>query len=184
MKKIIFIFSFLLIANMSYSQIAASGAETCPLKIGEQLPDATVFDINSNPIKITEALDSKPTVLIFYRGGWCPYCTVHLAALQEKEGEFIEMGYQILAITPDSLDKIQETLDKKDLNYTILSDSSFELMSKMGIAYIDRKNRTLPVPSVYIIDSKGVVQFNYVNPNYKVRIAPELLLKAAELAVK
>ncbi len=184
MTKLTFLFSLLLFAQSASGQIADSSAETCPLKMGETIPDVTVFDINSNPLKISEAIGSTPTILIFYRGGWCPYCNVHLAALQEREKEFIKMGFQIIAVTPDSSDKIQKTLEKKDLSYTILSDSNFELMSRMGLAYLDRKNRTLPIPSVYIVDGNGVVQFNYVNQNYKVRIEPELLLKAAELSFK
>ena len=39
----------------------------------------------------------------------------------------------------------------------------------------------LPAPAVYVIDAKGVVQFSYVNPNFRVRLHEELLLKAAQL---
>lgn len=184
MTKFAFLLFLLFIPKIGYSQIAASSAETCPLKVGETIPDVTVFDVKSIPLKISDALGSTPTVLIFYRGGWCPYCNIHLSALQERENEFIKMGFQIIAVTPESSEKIQKTLDNQKLNYTILSDGRFELMSSMGLAYVDRKNRTLPIPSVYIVDGNGVVQFNYVNPNYKVRIKPELLIKAAELSLK
>ncbi|WP_114324935.1 hypothetical protein [Candidatus Colwellia aromaticivorans] len=43
------------------------------------------------------------------------------------------------------------------------------------------KRLVLPVPAIYVIDSSGLVQFSYVNPNYKVRLHEELLLKAASL---
>jgi hypothetical protein len=39
----------------------------------------------------------------------------------------------------------------------------------------------IPVPAIYVIDSTGLVQFNYVDPNFKVRLHEELLLKAASL---
>lgn len=184
MTKLISLFFFAFILNTGHCQIASSNTETCPLKIGVAIPDATLFDLKSKPIKTSEILGSTPTVLIFYRGGWCPYCNIHLAELQKIEKKILDLGFQIIAVSPDKSENIQKTLDDKDLTYTILSDSNFELMSKMGLAYIDRKKRTLPVPSVYIIDSNGIVQFNYVNPNFKVRIKPELLLKAAELSVK
>jgi peroxiredoxin len=45
----------------------------------------------------------------------------------------------------------------------------------------DDKRLVLPVPAIYVIDSTGLVQFNYVNPNFKVRLHEELLLKAASL---
>lgn len=37
----------------------------------------------------------------------------------------------------------------------------------------------LPVPAVFIAGTNGVIQFAYANPDYKVRIAPDLLLAAA-----
>lgn len=168
----------------TFSQISASGSETCPLKVGAAIPEASISDVKLGRMDISEALASKPTILIFYRGGWCPYCNVHLAALQEKEQTFIDMGYQIIAVTPDPPENVQKTLNEKGLTYRILSDDKYELMSKMGLAYTDRKNRTLPVPSVYIVDGNGIVQFSYVNTNFRVRIEPELLIKAAEISIK
>ncbi|MFY0653704.1 MAG: AhpC/TSA family protein [Cyclobacteriaceae bacterium] len=175
---------FLFLIHSAYGQIATSSDKTCPVKLGETIPNASVLDVNSKTMDISEAIGSKPSIIIFYRGGWCPYCNVHLAALQEYEKELIKMGYQIIAVTPDSPDNIKKTLNEKELTYTILSDNKYELMSKMGLGYVDRKNRTLPIPSVYIVDADGKVKFNYINPNFRVRIEPELLMKAAELAIK
>lgn len=39
----------------------------------------------------------------------------------------------------------------------------------------------LPVPAIYVINSNGLVQFNYLNLNFKVRLHENLLLKAAKL---
>ena len=77
-----------------------------------------------------------------------------------------------------------ETIDKNDLTYTVLSDREMDFTSKMGLAFKDHKDRILPVPAVYLVDTANVVQFNYVNPNYRVRPHPELLLKAAELMMR
>lgn len=43
------------------------------------------------------------------------------------------------------------------------------------------KHRFLPVPAVFVVGKNGVIQFEYVNPDYKVRLHPDLLLAAARL---
>ncbi|WP_275659039.1 hypothetical protein [Shewanella sp. Isolate8] len=37
------------------------------------------------------------------------------------------------------------------------------------------------MPAVYITDKTGLVHFQYINPNYKVRAEPKLILTAASL---
>jgi len=61
--------------------VANSAEEISPLLAGEEIPqlkltthDDKVFDLNA-------AVAQKPTRLIFYHGGWCPYCSLHLAGL-------------------------------------------------------------------------------------------------------
>ena len=39
----------------------------------------------------------------------------------------------------------------------------------------------LPAPAVFILDTDGLVQFSYVNPNYRVRPSADLILSAARL---
>ncbi len=146
----------------------------------------------------------KPTVLIFYRGGWCPYCNTQLAGLREIETQVVQLGYQIIAVSPDRPEKLRESLQKHNMNYLLLSDSKMDAATAFGIAYevddetsqkysqygIDlenvsgEKHHLLPVPSVFIISKDGKIKFHYVNPDYKIRIDPELLLTAARAVLK
>ncbi len=38
----------------------------------------------------------------------------------------------------------------------------------------------LPVPAIFLVDTDGRVLFSYVNPDYKVRLEPAILLAAAQ----
>ena len=116
----------------------------------------------------------------------------------------MELGFQILGICPDKPENLKPTIDKGKLKYQLLSDASMAGARGLGIAFrvddgtyaklgkygIDlekasgHRPRQLPVPSVFIIDSAGVVQFSYVNPKYSVRLAPEVLLAAAKSVAK
>ena len=42
----------------------------------------------------------------------------------------------------------------------------------------------LPVPTVMIVNQKGVIQFEYINPNYKERLSSEMLLEVLKTLKK
>ena len=79
-----------------------------PLLTGENIPQVKLPDAHGQPFDLSAAVAAKPTILIFYRGGWCPFCSKQLAGLQEIEGDLVKMGYQLLAISTDSPDNLQQ----------------------------------------------------------------------------
>lgn len=171
-------------------QLPEKAEDVKPLKVGESVPSLDLTSISGERISFGKLLKEKPTILIFYRGGWCPYCNQHLAEMADYEDKILEMGYQIVAVSPDSPENLGKTLEKNEIRYTLLSDSRGELIRAMGIAYqatflyesIRSKGATgekldlLPVPSLFLIDQKGVIQYEYVNPDYKVRMSGEALM--------
>lgn len=46
------------------------------------------------------------------------------------------------------------------------------------------KHNMLPIPSAFIIGQDGIIKFAYVNPDYKVRVDPDVLLAAAKSSLK
>ena len=170
-----------------------------PLLIGESIPMSTLKDLNGKSFDLNRAIASKPTILIFYRGGWCPYCTKQLSGLQELLPELETMGYQLIAISTDSPDQLSKSLDKAHLGYTLLSDADLNVSKKIGIAfkapkgYWDMLAKTtggmdqellLPVPSVFILDKMGKIHYEYINPDFKQRLNPDLLKVVAQTLYK
>ena len=82
--------------------IAERAEDIGPLLNGEVIPNSIIYDTKDKTHKLHDVIGKKPTVLIFYRGGWCPYCNGQLASLKSVEDKMIQMGYQIIAISPDS----------------------------------------------------------------------------------
>ena len=142
--------------------------------------------------------------LVFYRGGWCPYCNRHLSALGEIQAELRDLGYRIHAISPDKPEKVAEAVAETEFDYALYSDASAEAARAFGLAFkvdaktyeklqgygIDleeasgRDHHLLPVPAVFIIDREGRIRFRYFNPEYKERLSGEKLLDAARDAAK
>ncbi|MDP2364549.1 MAG: peroxiredoxin-like family protein [Ignavibacteria bacterium] len=180
---------------------AKNANEICPIKISEEAPGAILSTIEGNAVNIKEVVNGHKTIIIFYRGGWCPYCNLQLSELQKIEDELIDLGYKIVAISMDKPENLSATFDKYKMKYELYSDSKANASKAFGIAftvendYIQKlksynmdleassgeTHHILPVPSVFLVDEQGIIQFEYVNPDYKVRINSALLLEAAKI---
>ncbi len=179
----------------------AEAEDICPVLVGTTVPEVTLQTVAGKDIALQDHLAKKPTVLVFYRGGWCMYCNMQLGQLKKIEADILEMGYQIIAVSPDRPVKMRESIDKHDMNYTLLSDSTAEAAKAFGLAFrladetltkykeygIDLQaasghdHHILPVPAVFILNKKGEIQFSYVNPQYNTRLEPDLLLAALKV---
>ncbi len=188
--RMLVILTLTLLSLSASAQVAGRAEEISPLLIGETIPDVLVKAPDGIEHTIQSILSRKPTVILFYRGGWCPYCNAHLSEIRNAEDEIIKSGYQIIAISPDSPENLAVTSEKNDLNYFLYSDADGTFSKAMGIAfeapernlekllrYSDGSNTGfLPVPSVFITDPSGLILFEYINPNYKTRMSAGLLI--------
>ena len=190
-------------ATTSERPVAQRADDVWPLPVGATVPKVTLQTFDGKAFDLGASIKAKPTVLIFYRGGWCPFCNAQLSQLQKINGDLARLGYQILAISPDKPTELAKTLAKDAIGYTLLSDSEAKLIRGMGLAFrvddptiekyqgygIDlekssgEKHHILPVPGVFVLDQSGTIQFSYINPNYQVRLNPELLLTAARVTL-
>ena len=184
--------------------VAATAAKICPAQEGTKIPAAFIKTIAGTNVSLSAIIAQKPTVLIFYSGGWCPYCNLQLEQLQKIEKQLVNLGYQIVALSADRPEKLQETSQNKKINYRLFSDSAMNAAQALGIAFhvddvtVDKykkfgldieeasgeKHHLLPVPAAFVLKTDGTVVFAYVNPDYKVRVQPEVLLAAAKAALK
>ncbi len=184
---------------------AMGDAENEWKQAGDEIPEAVLRTADNEPFTLREAVSEQPALLIFYRGGWCPFCTTHLTEVAGVEKEVREMGVRIIGISPDRPGKIKESEQSGDFEYLLLSDSDMEAAQGFGIAFqvepdlvrvyrenhgIDleadsgRDHHLLPHPAVFIIDTEGVIRYANVNPNYRERLSGEELIEAAKSALE
>ena len=163
-------------------------------------PQFTVRDVQDKVFKYSPSTQEKPVVLTFFRGGWCPYCNLHLSEMRLAEKQLQAMGFDIWFISIDKPEFLLESLDDPNIGYTIYSDASLEATRAFGLAFrvddelnerylewnIDLEkasgetHHVLPAPATYIIGTDGMINFAYINPSYKVRLHPDVLLAAAK----
>ncbi len=188
--RILLITSFAALQTTGYAQPPAEPTDITPLLIGEKASELKLTKVDGGSVSLNEIISGKQTVLIFYRGGWCPYCNLHLAELQSIEQQMLAAGYQIIAISPDSPESLKQSIDKNKLNYMLLSDTKSEAAQAYGIAFkapdrykerlskasSNQNDGVLPVPAVFVLNKQGEILFEHINPDYKKRIKGSLLM--------
>ncbi len=191
--------------------VAPTAAEVKPLQAGDEAPFFTVETVDNRRFEFDPRNLERPVVLITFRGGWCPYCNMHLSELRQVLPEIGAMGVDVLFLSGDRPGLLYESLsgetqaDIAGLDYTILSDADAQAAIALGIAFrasdrtiqrrldkgqdIERssmqRHGVLPVPAVFAISRDGRITFAFANADYKVRLADrELLAAAAELVAQ
>ena len=183
-------------------RIFDSADQVLPLFEGMPAPAFVVKRPDGTPYSFDPDALERPTILFFYRGGWCPYCNAQLMELRHIEDEIDALGFDQLYLSADSPVTLGKGLAglEEPFDYTILSDNDLVAAQSFGIAFrvddvtvhkyleygIDleaasgRDHHGLPVPAVFIVDRNGMISFAYVNPDYRFRLAPDVLMAAAK----
>ncbi|MBK8066067.1 MAG: AhpC/TSA family protein [Rhodanobacteraceae bacterium] len=184
------------------AQIAESAEEVRPILVGSPVPAVELTELSGETTTLAALLGGRRTVLVFYRGGWCPFCNLQLSELRKLGPDLAAQDFQLLAVSPDRAEILRKTLEEGDIDFTLASDSRALALQAFGIAFrvddatlekyrgfgVDleqasgQAHHALPVPSVFVIDAAGLIQFAYVNPDYRTRV-PLRMVRAAMEAV-
>ncbi|MCH8100615.1 MAG: AhpC/TSA family protein [Proteobacteria bacterium] len=193
----------------NYAALPASAEETTPLITGDRAPAFTVRTVDDEPFVFDPENLERPTILISFRGGWCPYCNMHLSELRTVVPELRKNGFDVLFLSNDRPELLYSSLKRETqesidgLDYVILSDADLSAAMALGTAYrtdkgltdyLEHKDRdyegssigkhnALAVPAVYVVDRSGEIVFDFVNPDHKIRLPAEELLAAANKLV-
>ena len=159
-----------------------------------ELPDA-----DGNTVSLADLLSEGPVVLSFYRGSWCPFCNLELRALQAALADAEAAGVTLVAVSPNLPDISREFIDEAELTFPVLSDVGSEAAASFNLVYAmvpeqaeyyrnhDRdleamngnERWLLPVPATYVIDRDGVIRYDFVDLNHRVRAEPSEVIEIA-----
>jgi peroxiredoxin len=186
--------------------LPATAEEISPLQAGDRAPAFTVRTVDDEPYQFDPDNLERPTIVITFRGGWCPYCNMHLSDLRNVIPELKANGFDVLFLSNDRPDLLYSTLKKETqediggLDYEILSDADLNAAHAFGTAFtvsdrlIQRRNekgddidgssidkfKALAVPAVVLIDVSGEIRYFYANPDYRVRLSADELKQEAD----
>ena len=188
------------VMDAELNRLIESGLANRAPKAGETLPSFTLPNQNGIPISLEDILKNGPAVIVFYRGGWCPYCNLELRAYQEALGEIKGRGATLAAISPEMPDSSISTAERNGLAFEVLSDPGSRYARDIGIAFslsdelraiydkfgleLEKHNGpgrfTLPLPATFVVDSNGVIVYAFADADYTVRAEPAEVLDALD----
>jgi peroxiredoxin len=124
----------LAIMDAETARVTASNLASDALKTGDSAPHFILPAAHGEPLRLYSLLRDGPVVVVFYRGGWCPYCNLHLRGFQGRLTQFRERGVQIVAISPRLPDNSLSTQEKNELAFPVLSAAGVRWFLKADLA--------------------------------------------------
>ncbi|MEO5857865.1 MAG: redoxin domain-containing protein [Pyrinomonadaceae bacterium] len=164
-----------LISVAAYAQdnmMMSERSKTDVLKVGDKAPNFSLVDDSGKTV--TLAAIKGPTVIVFYRAYWCPFCMRQLADLRSLKQE----GFTIVAITPDPINSLKEAKSKVakdgkgDITFALLSDPGSKTVNVYGVydpTYAGQDVDGIPHPSIFVLDKDRKVTWVSVSMDYKKR---------------
>jgi len=185
-------------ASSRYAHTTAVDDDSPGLHVGDHAPDAVVFDQQGNEVSLASLYANGPIVVIFYRGGWCPFCNRALSAWHDKMPELRKAGGTFVAITAEDPDHAADTIAKHDLTFAVYSDSTMAAAKAYKVFFeVDKATKrkyklfgidlaetngsgqwTLPAPGTFVIDRNGIVRYAWAKWDYKQRADPDEVIAA------
>jgi peroxiredoxin len=183
------------------ADLAARPAPTGVVEVGATLADVELLDLDGSATSLYQALGGRVSVLVFYRGAWCPYCNLALNAYQaELVPELDRRGVRLVAISPQAPDGSLSMQEKNALSFTVLSDPGNQIAKAIGIVTAPSDDvraaqlqlgldltavnadgtTSLPIPTTLIVDGDHVVRWVDVHPDYTTRSEPKEILAALD----
>lgn len=176
--------------------VADSGILKTAKQVGDRAPDFTLENATGKKVSLHGLLEKGPVILTWYRGGWCPFCNLSLAALQKKLPEFQAAGARLVALTPELPDKALNTAEKNALKFEVLTDLNHGVAKTYGIVFkltpqvrdlykkffdltefngAEAGDDTLPLAATYIISQDGIIRYAFLDADYRKRAEPSEL---------
>jgi peroxiredoxin len=176
--------------DRSVQDLLDEGVPPGVVTVGDTLDSFMLKDATDTPVTLDQLVASGPAVIVFYRGGWCPYCNLALRTYQQDLlPRLSAFSASLVAISPQTPDESLSTAEKAKLDFTVLSDPGSRLARQVGIVFqqaddvlaaqrklgldlaqVNAEGSTqLPRPTVLVVDQDRTVRFVDVQPDYTAR---------------
>jgi len=174
------------------------------LKVGSKAPSLTLDSVTGGQESLADLYAKGPTFVIFYRGGWCPFCNLQMHNLSLAKADFDKIGVKLVAISVDLPTEEAKMQAKHGVPFPMLSDPKLKAhqvfhvvhvapepeqkaLAGFGIdltAYSGESHKSFAVPSIFLVDKQGVIRFVHVDEDYKTRPTIKQMLAVAQKALK
>ncbi|MEM9824130.1 MAG: peroxiredoxin family protein [Bacteroidota bacterium] len=169
----------------TYWATELTGRDNNFLQVGKAMPDAVLANVEGERVLLSSFFQ-QPTIFLFYRGNWCPFCMGQIKELAAQYRTITQHGAQLVFISPQSSSHTKSLALQLNVPAHFLLDESLEVAKKLKV--FNEKGtpfglellgytRDNVLPTLIITDAQGIIQFADFTDNYRVRPEPETYLK-------
>ncbi|RZV34113.1 MAG: redoxin domain-containing protein [Chromatiales bacterium] len=161
------------------------------LKPGSPLPDFRAIDEQGDPVRSVE-LHGSPTVLLFVRGNWCPFCSRQVSNLTQHYRDIIDLGAKLILITPKPLETTRRVADFFKVEFDFWLDDELAVTQQLGLLqkggvpgdYDKEYGKDTVWPTAMVVDTAGIIRYTELSKHISDRPDPETLLGEVRKALK
>ncbi len=154
------------------------------IEVGKKLPDFTLTLADGSEVS-SKQLSDRPSILIFYRGNWCPLCMAQVRELSKRYQELEAANVRTAMISPQPHKNTVSLAKKFKVGFEFYTDPNNQTAQDLGIAnkfgvpmgmqVLGYDSETV-LPTVIITDAKGNVIWLHETDNYRVRPEPDVFM--------
>lgn len=130
------------------------------LKIGDKAPAFEAPDQNGETKRLSDYAGKK-LILYFYPKDNTPGCTAEACSLRDGRTVLQKKGFEIVGVSPDTVQSHQRFIEKKELNFTLLSDPEHHLAEAYGVwgekKFMGRVSMGI-LRTTFVIGADGVIE--------------------------
>ena len=173
------------------------------LAVGTKAPNGTLPDMTGQPQRLAALYADGPVFVVFYRGGWCPFCNLQLHRLATAMPDFVKKGIRIVAISVDTPGEEAKTQAKQGVPFPMLSDSDLAVHKAFHVVHVPadaeakalaghgvdlekysgQRHHSFAVPAIFLIDRTGTIRWRHIDEDFKTRPTPAQMLDVADRAL-
>jgi peroxiredoxin Q/BCP len=101
-------------------------------EVGTAASDFSLFNQRGEKVSLAEFRGIKNVLLYFYPKAMTPGCTVQACGIRDSKDQFAALDTVVMAVSPDSVDRLVKFEDKQELNFTLLSDEDHQVTGSYG----------------------------------------------------
>ncbi len=153
------------------------------LRPGRSLPDFPAADEQGNPIRSLQVVGS-PTVMLFVRGNWCPFCTKQVEGLTRNYKDIVDLGAKLVFVTPKPLETTRRVAEFFEVEFDFWLDDELNAAKQLGLvmaagvpgASQKEYGADTVWPTALVIDAAGIIRYSKLSRLVIDRPDPKLLL--------
>lgn len=186
--------------NLAAEESLGTRSDNLGIPAGSMAPDATLASIEDGETTLSDLWADQNVMLIFYRGGWCPYCNAQIRDITVNYSKFQDRSVLPVLVSVDEPDASALLTATYEVPFPVMSDSDLDAHQAYNVvlkvteeeyqarlargvdmeAYSGQDHHVMAVPSTFLIKQGGHLAWSHVDVDFRTRPSAAQLLAVVD----